>query len=202
MPLAAFNHAATASCCAIRDDIDESILAGAHILAGTWPKGYLDALPISPDSQNPVLPRELRALGFERCCQGENRIVFIHRSRWCLKAPRARGHEWTSRRELAILADLSADDRGRFAETLSLPGDILLQRRYRVDPLRFERHLVEILREQRRLWITDINESNIGWTQNGAWVFLDWAGKTFVANGAFDPRERILAMRKSLRVAK
>jgi hypothetical protein len=201
MPSAAFNHAATPSCCPIRD-VDESILAGAHILADAWPKGYLDALPISPDSENPVLPRELCALGFEKCCQGEDRIVFVHRSRWCLKAPRAPGHEWTSRRELAILADLPADDSGRFAETVSLPGDILLQRRYHVDPERYEHQIMEILREQRRLWITDIDENNIGWTPSGDWVFLDWAGKNFVAPGAFDARERILAMRKSLPVAR
>lgn len=131
------------------------------------------------DSSDWPLPEYCRERGFHRWCSGEDRIVLFHDSGWCLKASLSPGYESANRRELSKLAELAPADRLLFAETHSLPGDILLQREYRVDPARFaqfETKSKEILQAQWRLRIMDIHEYNVGWRADGGWVFIDWAG--------------------------
>ena len=78
-----------------------------------------------------------------------------------------------------MLDVMDAADRELFAETIALPGDILLQRVYRVDPERFDafqRASREITDAARRLRVADVNPVNVGWADDGAWRFIDWAG--------------------------
>lgn len=171
-------HAASVSL--LPANLSDEIRTAASRLADAWPRGFVSALPFLGDSSDPIVPPPLASLGFIRAAEGEDRVAFFHGSGWCLKVPKERGCEWATRRELAILDRMAVDDRRLFAETYKMPGDILLQRTYAVDAVRFdafERRSNEIVRAQWRLRITDITPLNIGWTPSGEWVFIDWAGK-------------------------
>lgn len=154
--------------------------AAAEMLAEQWPLGSLSIFFESGEDETWPVPRPLRRLGFDRWAAGGERVVFFHRSGgWCLKAPRGCGFELATRRELAMLDVMDAADRELFAHTIALPGDILLQRVYRVDAARFDacqRASREITLAARRLGVPDVNPVNVGWTDDGAWRFIDWAG--------------------------
>lgn len=155
------------------------ILEVATLLAQQWRAGAFVGFDHMSASSGWPIPAVYRRRGFNRWCSGGDRIILFHDSGWCLKAPLNVGHESANRKELAILAAVAPEDRLLFAETHSLPGDILLQREYRVDPGRFVQFTAEspeLLRAGWRLRLADIHQHNVGWRPSGSWVFIDWAG--------------------------
>ena len=155
------------------------ILEAAGFLARQWRAGVLLGHDNIYDSTGFPLPAYYQDRGFHRWCSGGDRVVMFHDSGWCLKAPLGPGYEAANRKELLILDDVGAADRVLFAETHSLPGDILLQREHRIDPARFlqvEAECADLRRAQWRLRIMDIHQYNVGWRADGSWVFIDWAG--------------------------
>ena len=167
--------------------VPEAVIAAGRHLAASWPRaGWMwgaladiakrRARPLPPDLQEP-----LAQLGFDGWAAGEERVVFFHPSGWCLKVPRDTTCARANREEMARLATLDAADRKLFAESYLLPGQILLQRIYRVGTEHETAFLTEdVLKKQWeaqfRLGLRDIHTHNVGWTPNGGWVFVDWAG--------------------------
>lgn len=155
------------------------ILEVAALLARQWKAGALLGNDHVFDDTGWPLPAYYQQRGFHRWCSGGDRVVLFHDSGWCLKAPLGPGYERANRKELLILDEVGAAERQLFAETHSLPGDILLQREYRIDPARFlqvEATCADLRRAQWRLRIMDIHQYNVGWRADGGWVFIDWAG--------------------------
>lgn len=155
------------------------ILEVAALLARQWRAGALLGYDHIFDSTGWPLPADFQQRGFHKWCSGGDRIVVFHDSGWLLKAPLGPGYELANRKELLILEEVGPADRALFAETHSLPGHILLQREYRVDPERFvqfETQFDDIRRAQWRLRIMDVHQYNVGWRAGGSWVFIDWAG--------------------------
>lgn len=157
----------------------QCILLASQWLAAHWPHGaplmWRNAVHAMPW---PV-PDELRALGFARWCSGAERVVFFHHSGWCLKVPIGRNGVAANRQELMLISTLPDEERRLFAETYPMDGTILLQRVYDVDVKRFldfERTSLAILEAQCRLRVTDVTPINVGWREDGTWVFVDWAG--------------------------
>lgn len=155
------------------------ILEAAALLARHWKAGALLGNDHVFDDTGWPLPVYYQQRGFHKWCSGGDRVVLFHDSGWCLKAPMGPGYERANRKELLILDEVGVADRPLFAETHSLPGDILLQREYRIDPARFlqlEAECADLRRAQWRLRIMDIHQYNVGWRADGSWVFIDWAG--------------------------
>ena len=156
------------------------LAAAAELLAEVWPLGRLHFYADIQYDEAWSTPGPIHRHGFDRLCAGGERVVFFHKGgEWCLKAPRDCGYERANQREVAVLAALADADRALFARTIALPGDILLQRVYRIDPerfLAFERESRDITQAQRRLGVTDLNPVNVGWAEDGSWRFIDWAG--------------------------
>lgn len=162
-------------------DLDEAtraqLAAGAEMLAEVWPAGHLHSYCDIEYDAPWRAPVPIRRHGFDLLCAGGERVVFFHETGdWCLKVPRIEGCERANRRELEALARVDKADRSLFATTVALPGDILLQRVYRIDPERFWRASLEISRAQLRLNVPDIHPGNVGWDAEGRWHFIDWAG--------------------------
>lgn len=165
----------------VPDDAHTDLHAAMEWIAAHWPRGAPLSWQDQLDDMPWPVPVELRALGFERWASGAERLVLCHRSGWCLKVPMGHDGVLANREELTMLGRMREEDRTLFAETYALEHDILLQRTYVVDAERFleyERTNRDILRAQIRLRLTDMNPINVGWREDGSWVFLDWAGRT------------------------
>lgn len=127
------------------------------------------------------LPADLQIRGFQRWASGAERLVLIHRSGWCLKVPIGQDGVLANRDEITVLGAVTEEERKLFAETRCIGGDVLLQRVYAVDGERvieYERTSSAIARAQRRLRLSDITPTNVGWREDGSWVFIDWAGSS------------------------
>lgn len=159
--------------------VAEAILLAAEDLARGQERGYIDHMPLFECA--PVAPR-FRHWGFNAWCSGGERMVMFHESGWCLKVGLRAGYEVANHKELEILSRIGEEDRALFAETYLLPGDILLQGVYHCDYMRYlacESRTRAISKAWERLGLVDLHPYNVGWTDLGDWVFIDWAGRTF-----------------------